>query len=81
MQKWSKGKVKDKAVNLVLFDEEVYAKLYKEVPKFKLITTSIMSDRLKINGSLARHAIKELMAVAKKDSLEPKRLRLLQHRG
>ena len=61
-QKWSKGKVKDKAANLVLFDEEVYAKLYKEVPKFKLITTSIMSDRLKINGSLARHAIKELMA-------------------
>lgn len=61
-KKWSKGKVKDKAANLVLFDEEVYAKLYKEVPKFKLITTSIMSDRLKINGSLARHAIKELMA-------------------
>merc|ERR1711935_112120 len=59
-KKWSKGK--DKAVNLVLFDEEVYAKLYKEVPKFKLITTSIISDRLKINGSLARHAIKELMA-------------------
>ena len=61
-QKWSKGKVKDKAANLVLFDEEVYGKLYKEVPKFKLITPSIISDRLKINGSLARHAIKELMA-------------------
>eukprot|EP01047_Picozoa_sp_COSAG01_P045917 COSAG01_NODE_4267_length_5196_cov_45.387875_3_plen_165_part_00 len=48
MQKWSKGKVKDKAANLVLFDEEVYAKLYKEVPKFKLITPSIISDRLKV---------------------------------
>ena len=61
-QKWSKGKMNDKTVNLVLFDEEVYAKLHKEVPKFKLITPSIISDRLKINGSLARSAIKELMA-------------------
>ena len=61
-KKWSKGKVKEKAANAVLFDEEVYAKLNKEVPKFKLITTSVISDRLKINGSLARHAIKELMA-------------------
>lgn len=41
--------MKDKAANLVLFDEEVYAKLYKEVPKFKLITTSIISDRLKVS--------------------------------
>jgi small subunit ribosomal protein S25e len=49
VQKWSKGKVKDKAANLVLFDEEVYAKLYKEVPKFKLITPSIISDRLKVS--------------------------------
>ena len=49
-QKWSKGKVKEKAQNLVLFDEEVYAKLNKEVPKFKLITTSVISDRLKVRS-------------------------------
>ena len=56
-QKWSKGKVKEKAANAVLFDEEVYAKLNKEVPKFKLITTSVISDRLKVRPPLlARHA-------------------------
>ena len=61
-KKWSKGKVKEKANNLVLFDEETYDKLYKEAPKWKLITPSILSERLRINGSLARKAIKELMA-------------------
>ncbi|KAA8491905.1 40S ribosomal protein S25-4 [Porphyridium purpureum] len=61
-KKWSKGKVKEKSANLVLFDEETYDKLYKEAPKWKLITPSILSERLRINGSLARRAIKELMA-------------------
>ncbi|KAK1866367.1 hypothetical protein I4F81_008887 [Pyropia yezoensis] len=61
-QKWSKGKVKEKSENLVLFDEDTYEKLYKEVPKYKLITPSVLSERLRINGSLARQAIKELMA-------------------
>lgn len=32
----------------------------KEIPSSKLITPSILSERLKINGSLARKAIKEL---------------------
>ena len=31
-----------------------------EVPKMKLITPSALVERLKINGSLARAAIKEL---------------------
>ncbi|GAB0495583.1 hypothetical protein MMPV_006885 [Pyropia vietnamensis] len=61
-KKWSKGKVKEKSENLVLFDEDTYEKLYKEVPKYKLITPSVLSERLRINGSLARQAIKELMA-------------------
>eukprot|EP00186_Timspurckia_oligopyrenoides_P002799 CAMPEP_0182445288 /NCGR_PEP_ID=MMETSP1172-20130603/3464_1 /TAXON_ID=708627 /ORGANISM="Timspurckia oligopyrenoides, Strain CCMP3278" /LENGTH=115 /DNA_ID=CAMNT_0024641025 /DNA_START=35 /DNA_END=379 /DNA_ORIENTATION=- len=61
-KKWSKGKVKEKANNLVLFDEEAYDKLYKEAPKWKLITPSVLSERLRINGSLARRAIKELSA-------------------
>lgn len=61
-KKWSKGKVKEKANNLVLFDEDTYEKLYKEAPKYKLITPSVLSERLRINGSLARMAIKELMA-------------------
>ena len=61
-KKWSKGKVKEKSNNLVLFDQDTYDKLYKEVPKYKLITPSILCERLHINGSLARMAIKELVA-------------------
>lgn len=47
---------------MVLFDQGTYDKLLSEAPKFKLITPSILSDRLRINGSLARRAIKDLMA-------------------
>jgi small subunit ribosomal protein S25e len=61
-KKWSKGKVRDKLNNLVLFDKATYDKLYKEVPSYKLITPSVVSERLKIRGSLARFALKELMA-------------------
>ena len=32
----------------------------KELPSYKVITPSIVADRLKVNGSLARQAIKEL---------------------
>jgi len=59
-KKWSKGKVRDKLNNLVLFDKATYDKLYKEVPSYKLITPSVVSERLKIRGSLARAALKEL---------------------
>jgi len=59
-QKWSKGKVRDKLNNLVLFDKATYDKLYKEVPSYKLITPAVVSERLKIRGSLARAALKEL---------------------
>eukprot|EP00275_Glaucocystis_incrassata_P000980 EC121377.1.p2 GENE.EC121377.1~~EC121377.1.p2 ORF type:complete len:136 (+),score=45.58 EC121377.1:38-409(+) len=61
-KKWSKGKTKDKVSNLVLFDKATYDKLISEVPKFKLITPPIISERLKTNVSLARRSIKELMA-------------------
>ncbi|KAM1157876.1 hypothetical protein ACFX1X_028744 [Malus domestica] len=61
-KKWSKGKQKEKVNNMVLFDQGTYDKLLTEAPKYKLITPSILSDRLRINGSLARRAIRELMA-------------------
>lgn len=61
-QKWSKGKVRDKLNNLVLFDKATYEKLYKEVPNYKLITPAVVSERLKIRGSLARNALQELLA-------------------
>lgn len=60
-QKWSKGKVRDKLNNLVLFDKATYDKLYKEVPNYKLITPAVVSERLKIRGSLARNALQELL--------------------
>merc|ERR1712154_757899 len=60
-KKWSKGKTRDKLNNLVLFDKAIYDKLLKEVPTYKLITPSIVSERLKVRGSLARKALTELV--------------------
>lgn len=61
LQKWSKGKVRDKLNNQVLFDKATYEKLLKEVPSYKLITPSVVSERLKVRGSLARKALEELL--------------------
>jgi small subunit ribosomal protein S25e len=65
LQKWSKGKVRDKLNNQVLFDKATYDKLLKEVPQYKLITPSVVSERLKVRGSLARKALDELMQKGK----------------
>jgi small subunit ribosomal protein S25e len=43
-------------------DKDTEAKVRKDVPTFKLITTSIVSDRMKVNGSLARRIIRMLAA-------------------
>merc|ERR1711963_168838 len=56
-KKWSKGKVREKLANAVLWDDSLKEKLYAEAPKWKVITVAILSDRLKINGSLARDAL------------------------
>ena len=61
-KKWSKGKVRDKLNNLVLFDKAPYDKLCKEAPNYKLITPAVVSERLKIRGSLARAALQELLS-------------------
>ncbi|RUP22911.1 S25 ribosomal protein-domain-containing protein, partial [Jimgerdemannia flammicorona] len=61
-QKWSAKKVKDKANNLVVLDKPTYDRLFKEVPSYKLVTPSVLVDRLRLNGSLARIAIRELEA-------------------
>merc|ERR1711876_128869 len=55
-KKWSKGKVKEKLANMVMFDKATYDK----IPKAKLITPSVVSERLKVNGSVARAAIRHL---------------------
>ena len=59
-KKWSKGKVRDKLNNMVLFDRGTYEKLVKEVPSYKLITPAVVSERLKVRGSLARKGLEEL---------------------
>ncbi|TMS37490.1 hypothetical protein L596_004410 [Steinernema carpocapsae] len=59
-KKWSKGKVRDKLNNMVLFDKATYDKLYKEVVTYKLITPSVVSERLKVRASLAKQGLRDL---------------------
>ncbi|KZT51357.1 ribosomal protein S25 [Calocera cornea HHB12733] len=59
-KKWSKGKVKDKAQHMVTLDKPTFDRIFKEVPTFKFISQSILIERLKVNGSLARVAIQHL---------------------
>ncbi|RRT58121.1 hypothetical protein B296_00032096, partial [Ensete ventricosum] len=48
LQKWSKGKQKEKVNNAVLFDQANYDKMLSEVPKYKQITPSVLSERLRV---------------------------------
>merc|ERR1719168_128861 len=59
-KKWSKGKVQEKLNNMVMFDKATYDKMMMKIPRAKLITPSIVSERLKVNGSVARSAIRHL---------------------
>ena len=59
-KKWSKGKVREKVANKVLYDQEAYERLLVEVPKMKLISASAVVERLKVTASLARASIHEL---------------------
>lgn len=59
-KKWSKGRVKDKAKHDVILDQDKYDRIIKEVPGFKYISVSVLVDRLKVGGSIARIAIKQL---------------------
>eukprot|EP00013_Stygamoeba_regulata_P005407 CAMPEP_0177634444 /NCGR_PEP_ID=MMETSP0447-20121125/3372_1 /TAXON_ID=0 /ORGANISM="Stygamoeba regulata, Strain BSH-02190019" /LENGTH=105 /DNA_ID=CAMNT_0019136167 /DNA_START=77 /DNA_END=394 /DNA_ORIENTATION=+ len=61
-KKWSKGKVKEKVAKAVVFTQAEYDNMLKDVAGYKLITPSVVSDRLKITGSLARRAIADLEA-------------------
>ncbi|CCW63386.1 unnamed protein product [Phytomonas sp. EM1] len=59
-KKWSKGQTREALQNAVMFDKDTLEKLRNEVPKYKLITPAIISDRLKITVSLASAALKQL---------------------
>merc|ERR1711915_357109 len=59
-KKWSKGKVRDKLANEVFLTTVTEEKLYTDIKCMKVITPSVVSERLKVNGSLARSIIKRL---------------------
>lgn len=59
-KKWNKGKVKDKAQHVVVLDQVKYDRILKDVPTYKFVSVSVLVDRLKINGSLARIALRQL---------------------
>ena len=59
-KKWSKGRSREALNNAVMFDKATLDKLNQEVPKYKLITPSIISDRLKITVSLAAKGLAHL---------------------
>lgn len=46
--------------NAIMLDKNQYDKLFKEVGSYRLVSVSVLVDRLKINGSLARRALVEL---------------------
>merc|ERR1711977_401114 len=60
-KKEQKKKVKEPVFRLCLFSKDNYSKLVSDVPKYKIITNSVLADRMFINGSLARKAIRELL--------------------
>ena len=43
-----------------MLDKNQYDKLFKEVGSYRFVSVSVLVDRLKINGSLARRALVEL---------------------
>lgn len=59
-KKWNTGKTREKAQHHVVLEQPLYDRLYKDAATFKLVTVSVLVDRLKINGSLARRALRAL---------------------
>ena len=59
---WTKIKVKEKLNNTVFIDAKLYERILKEAPKFLTITVSEMCNKFKVNGSVARKAIKDLFS-------------------
>ena len=59
-KKWSKGSTRDEIKNAVMFDKATLDKLNNEVPKYKVITPQVVSDRLKIAVSVAAAGLRHL---------------------
>ncbi|SCU83375.1 LADA_0C11034g1_1 [Lachancea dasiensis] len=59
-KKWSKKSHKDKAQHAVILDQEKYDRIMKEVPTYRYVSVSVLVDRLKLGGSLARIVLRQL---------------------
>jgi small subunit ribosomal protein S25e len=57
-KKWSKGKEKDKKDLAVFVTSKQLADMEKEVQKMRLVTPSVVSDRFKVNCSIAKRVIR-----------------------
>ncbi len=63
-QKWAKSKLREKKVNRVVFTKSIYESTMKSVPtKLKVITLYNLIETYKINGSLARKLVQQLLEV------------------
>lgn len=59
-KKWSKGQVGDKLKHLALLFKAMLNNLSKEVPNYTLFIPALVSEKLKIYGSLGRAALWKL---------------------
>merc|ERR1711997_650663 len=57
---WTKTKVKDKLNNDVFLDQKRFDKICTEMPKILCITRSVVMEKFKVNGSVARGLISHL---------------------
>lgn len=60
MQKWTKGKAKEKAEHDVFLDKAGYERILAAIPRLgKHISTSTVIEKFKIVGSIARALMRE----------------------
>jgi len=60
-KKWSKGKLREKKAHATVFNKALFDKFIAEVPKKSVITIFNLVESYKINCSLARKGIQELL--------------------
>jgi len=60
-KKWSKGKLREKKQHAVVFNKALFDKFIQEVPKKALTTIFTLVENYKINCSLARRGLRELV--------------------
>lgn len=71
-KKWSKGKQREKKNHLVVFNQALFDKFVSEVPrKQKVITIYSLVEQYKINCSLARRGIQDLVSRGLVDAVAP----------